>query len=528
MTQSNMSDKSARIAPSALAFLGRPLTVAIVGLAYVATFAACQPQEDYKTLVISPPTSTAAAGTTIQLNALGTTPQDEVENINGLVDWSSSDETIATISNDTLSPGLVTTLRTGTVTFTARASERLSTTATLTVTGARLVRLAVTPANASLTKGTSLQYTATGTFSDTTTQNLTESVNWSSSDSLRLNVSNSTGSKGQALGLQLGGYLITATDPSSGLSADTAVGVIAGPSPVVTWTQTAFVETAANNGTMAGTASATISGGQFVSGPYVNGTHFSTSNLPSGLSVAISTTSPTSIQVTLTGAAGTHAASQSRVAQLNLKPAAFVNATYPDNGTASTPLQITYINMSYFVLSSGRYTGNLGGLGGASDKCYQDLRTHNFKGKQGSFLPIDTVKAFLCSASDTCTNLKPSSPYAFAVSGDATLGGAVFYTNSIAQGPDDGGANWATSDHFGSAVEYWTGRAGGSTSPNRWFLDGSSINATGWTVSASSGGPGNTGEWGTSNSTTETRWTASATGTRFSATPLALICIVDY
>src|SRR5207244_5880337 len=43
-----------------------------------------------------------------------------------------------------------------------------------------LVSIAVTPANPSITKGATQQFTATGTYSDSTTQNLTAQITWSS------------------------------------------------------------------------------------------------------------------------------------------------------------------------------------------------------------------------------------------------------------------------------------------------------------------------------------------------------------
>ena len=55
---------------------------------------------------------------------------------------------------------------------------RLST--VLTVTAATLQSIAVTPANPSIAKGATQQFTATGTFSDNSTQNLTAQVTWAS------------------------------------------------------------------------------------------------------------------------------------------------------------------------------------------------------------------------------------------------------------------------------------------------------------------------------------------------------------
>jgi trimeric autotransporter adhesin len=49
-----------------------------------------------------------------------------------------------------------------------------------TLTAPTLVSIAVTPANPSVAKGATQQFTATGTYSDSSTQNLTASVTWSS------------------------------------------------------------------------------------------------------------------------------------------------------------------------------------------------------------------------------------------------------------------------------------------------------------------------------------------------------------
>src|SRR5205823_3665409 len=47
-------------------------------------------------------------------------------------------------------------------------------------TAPTLTSIAVTPANPSIVKGATQQFTATGTYSDSTTQNLTSQVTWSS------------------------------------------------------------------------------------------------------------------------------------------------------------------------------------------------------------------------------------------------------------------------------------------------------------------------------------------------------------
>ena len=55
-------------------------------------------------------------------------------------------------------------------------------TATLTVTAARLVRLQVDPPAATVPKGLTQDFTATGTYTDDTTQDLTGVVTWTSKE----------------------------------------------------------------------------------------------------------------------------------------------------------------------------------------------------------------------------------------------------------------------------------------------------------------------------------------------------------
>ena len=77
--------------------------------------------------------------------------------------------------------GLADGIGTGTVTISA-ALGVTSAAANLTVTDATLESIAVTVSSPALAKGTSGAVTATGTFSDGSTQDITSQVTWSSSD----------------------------------------------------------------------------------------------------------------------------------------------------------------------------------------------------------------------------------------------------------------------------------------------------------------------------------------------------------
>jgi hypothetical protein len=83
--------------------------------------------------------------------------------------------------------------------------DSISDTATLTVTLA-LKSIAVTPGTATIPKGLTQQYTATGTYSDASTADITSSVTWASSDTAVATID----SAGLATGVGDGSTNITA------------------------------------------------------------------------------------------------------------------------------------------------------------------------------------------------------------------------------------------------------------------------------------------------------------------------------
>jgi hypothetical protein len=127
-------------------------------------------------IAVTPANLSIAKGKTQQLTATGTFSDGTTQNLTSTATWSSSAGTVATIST----AGLATAVGTGSTTIRA-TSGSISGSTSLTVTAATLVSVAVTPANPSVAKGKTQQFTATGTFSDGTTQNLTSTATWSSS-----------------------------------------------------------------------------------------------------------------------------------------------------------------------------------------------------------------------------------------------------------------------------------------------------------------------------------------------------------
>ncbi len=107
--------------------------------------------------------------------ALGHFSNGSAQNISDTVRWSSSNVSVATISPGGSARGV----GVGTITITATRGG-VSGTASLTVNPV-LVSITVTPANPSIKVGIKTQFTATGTYSDRSKQDLTASARWTSS-----------------------------------------------------------------------------------------------------------------------------------------------------------------------------------------------------------------------------------------------------------------------------------------------------------------------------------------------------------
>lgn len=161
-------------------------------------------------LVISPPSPSIAIATTQKFNLTGVFSDGSIRNLTPFATWSSSNTSVATISNTLGNKGLATAVAAGVTTIAATVNG-VSASTTLTVTGATLSSISVTPVNASIGRNTSLQYTATGIFSDGTSQDITQSVTWATGNSGIATISNNEDSKGLATGVGAGTTTVTAT-----------------------------------------------------------------------------------------------------------------------------------------------------------------------------------------------------------------------------------------------------------------------------------------------------------------------------
>jgi len=141
-----------------------------------------------------------AAGSTLQLTAQGNYSDGTIADISSQVTWSSSDSTLATLSNS----GLLTSYKSGSVIATASQG---SVAGTLVVTVAGLKSITVAAPVPSLASGSTEQLTATAVYSDSSTQSITSQAAWQSSDPTIAVVSAS----GNLTALKTGSVTVTAT-----------------------------------------------------------------------------------------------------------------------------------------------------------------------------------------------------------------------------------------------------------------------------------------------------------------------------
>ena len=124
-------------------------------------------------ITVTPASSSLIAGNTLQYTATGNFNGGGTENLTPYVTWTSSTPGVATIAPG----GLATGVAKGTSTITAKLGTKTGST---TVKVIALVFIGVTPANPSIGLSATQQFTATGTYSDGSTQNITSTVTWSS------------------------------------------------------------------------------------------------------------------------------------------------------------------------------------------------------------------------------------------------------------------------------------------------------------------------------------------------------------
>jgi len=173
-------------------------------------------------IAVTPANPSVPVGGFLRFSAIGTYSDNTAQGL--LVDWSSSNNGVATVSNGPRGfNGFASGNATGTATITA-TSGSVSGSTLLTVTSAAVVWIDVTPSGPSVLLGAAQQFTATGTYSDGSSQDVTTLVTWFSSDPGVATVSNTSGSKG--LATSVGGGITRITASLGNVSGATELAVM--------------------------------------------------------------------------------------------------------------------------------------------------------------------------------------------------------------------------------------------------------------------------------------------------------------
>ena len=156
---------------------------------------------DPTSIDVAPDPGAVPAGLTLQLSAVATFTDDSIGDVSAVATWESSRGAIATVDQTGLAVGV----QVGTTTITATLGSA-SGSAVVAVTAPVMLSLRVTPDSPAVVEG-SVQFAATGIFSDGSTLDLTATATWTSSTTSVATITSS----GRALIVSEGTTVITAT-----------------------------------------------------------------------------------------------------------------------------------------------------------------------------------------------------------------------------------------------------------------------------------------------------------------------------
>jgi uncharacterized protein YjdB len=169
--------------------------------------------DNLDSISISPQTG-IAQGTKVQFVATGTFNDGSTHNVTSQVTWATSDKTILNFTSGSSAQGVAP----GTVTVTATLGSVTGSTL-FTVSSATIQSVTVTPSSSTIPIQGHESMSATGLFSDSTTQDITTSVTWSSDAPAIASVGSLGSSLGIVNGLMAGTANISAQFSAGGASA---------------------------------------------------------------------------------------------------------------------------------------------------------------------------------------------------------------------------------------------------------------------------------------------------------------------
>jgi hypothetical protein len=197
------------------------VTATLDGQAAVADVDVSAPQ--VVAIELAPGAQEAPLGAVLAWTATAVFDDDTRREITAEAQWATGDAAIARIT----AQGEVTTTGEGQTTVSATWRETTGET-TVTVHAAELRSVAVSPNPARVVIGETLQLTATGTYSDGSTEDVTEQAQWTLADEAAVTVSNAPGTRGLLTSVELGETTVRA---SLGAALSPAVAITVLPPP---------------------------------------------------------------------------------------------------------------------------------------------------------------------------------------------------------------------------------------------------------------------------------------------------------
>lgn len=328
------------------------------------------------TITISPGTQSTAKGVSATYTATAVYSDGSSGNVSGSVTWVSSNTSVAS-TNPT---GIVSSLDIGTANITASTTVGsnvvTSNSAALMVTAPTLSTITIGPSSANVVIGSFVNLSAIGIYSDGTTANITNQVNWTAADSNIISFYN----PGVASGLTLGSTKVTASlgvisSPTASLSVIAApvtiTSIVLSPSTqstpkglAVPYTATAFYSNLTNanisssvtwktsNPTVATISSSGIATSLAVGTTTITATVIVGSAAVSSNSVSLTVNAPALTSITITPTAATVAK--------GLNTSFTAQGTYSDGTTADISNLVTWLSANTTIStinSTGVATG---------------------------------------------------------------------------------------------------------------------------------------------------------------------------
>lgn len=199
------------------------LSQLIVIFTIILLFLGCRKVEEEEALslaylTITPETSSMLIGESVQLKVAGTYTDVTSRDFSDSATWKSANESVAAFSSET--QGLLSAVGAGTAEI---SSVFGGASATFSLTVVSLISIQITPTDYSLPLGLTKQYSAIGTYSDDSTRDITNTVNWSSDETAVVLVDDTSNGKGLVRGLAVGTAAIKATLESVSATTDISV-----------------------------------------------------------------------------------------------------------------------------------------------------------------------------------------------------------------------------------------------------------------------------------------------------------------